>query len=478
MSAYKIWECQICNWVYDEEKGAPDEGLSPGTRWEDVPDDWCCPECGVGKDEFEMIEVKQAETDAVNSQSAAAQADVAAIDTMTNSDPADSAAQRKPVIVIGSGLAGYTLVKEIRRQDKDMPIVMYTSDDGALYSKPALSTGFSSGKTAADLVTDSAESLAKKLAVEINIFTRISEIDTQNKVITLETGGTREYSKLVLATGANCIVPPLQGDAISKVHKVNDLLDYAKFRTLINTHSHVLILGAGLIGSEYADDLTRAGYRVTVVDPLQGLLATLLPPEASKALTQGLEAAGVTTHFGAVVERLDHCENRVKATLSNGTEILADQVLSAVGVRPNTALAQQAGIRCARGIEVGRSLQTSAPDVFAVGDCAQVDGKVLVYIAPLNAQVKALAKTLCGTPTEVTYGVMPIAVKTKLHAVTVNPPCNNDGSWVVDVAQPTGVKARFVSATGALQGYALTGDQCREAAKLMRQCPPLLPPTL
>lgn len=401
--------------------------------------------------------------------------------------------EHHPIIIIGTGLAGYNLVKEIRRQDKELPIIMYTNDDGVLYSKPNLSVGFSAGKTAGDLAMDTAESLAQKLNVEINIFTKVSCIDTQNKTLYLEKGGSRQYQTLVLATGANCIEPPLKGDAISKVHTVNDLLDYARFRTLlcsknlsaINSENkkHVLVIGGGLIGSEYADDLTRAGYRVSVVDPLHGLLANLLPEEASKVLTGNLNEAGIATYLGTVVDILEHKGDGVVATLSNGVQIDADIVLSAIGVRPNTTLAKQAGISCNRGIQTGRDLQTSAVDVYAIGDCVEVEDKVLVYIAPLTAQVKALAKTLCAETKEadekvnavdVSYGVMPVMVKTKLHPVTVNPPGEQSGSWIIDVNVLTGVKARFVDDSGNLLGYALTGDQCRENAKLMRQCPPLM----
>ena len=190
-------------------------------------------------------------------------------------------------------------------------------------------------------------------------------------------------------------------------------------------------------------------------------------------------AKGIEFYAGNVVKTLEHCgadqkTQGVTATLSSGQQIQADLVLSAVGVRPNIQLAQQAGLTCNRGICTGRDLQTSAPDVYAVGDCAEVEGHVLVYIAPLNAQVKALAKSFCSDPTQVSYGVMPVMVKTKVHPVTVNPPVSKAGKWLVDVSEPTGVKARFVNEAGQLLGYALTGNQCRENAKLMRECPKLL----
>ena len=465
MSAFKVWECQICNWIYDEAKGDPEEGLAPGTRWQDIPDDWCCPECGVGKDDFEMLQISAAKEPS-KFEKPALQTDIA---------QTANAAVSEPLIIIGSGLAGYGLVKEIRRIDKSLPLVIYTGDDGGFYSKPSLSMGFSDNKSASDLVMESAEVMARRFDVEINVFTKVTQVDTRNKNIYLDNGGVRRYQQLVFATGSGCIRPPLKGDALGKVHHVNNLQDYTRFRTVLKSHSRVLILGAGLIGCEYADDLTRAGHGITIVDPQSGLLAGLLPPEASEVLTSNMQQAGIQCRFGVVVERVEQEPDGVRAVLSDGTSVSADIILSAVGVRPNITLAQQAGIACHRGIQVARNLQTSASKVYAVGDCAEVNGKVLVYIAPLNAQVKALAKNLCGGNTEVSYGVMPVVVKTKLHPVNVNPPHNHSGHWHVDVHRSSGVKARFIDTQGRLAGYAVTGDQLLEVAQLQRQCLPLLP---
>lgn len=464
MSAFKVWECQICGWQYDEQKGSPPDGLAAETRWEDIPDDWTCPECGVGKEDFDMIEVSRPHDATAVSAPLGKRSD----DTPASGD------KGTPLVIVGTGMAGYHLVKALRNMQSEQRIVMFTSDDGSYYSKPQLSTGFSSDKQAKDMASASAEEMAGELDAEINIFSSINHIDTQTRSLTLADGGIRHYSQLVLATGASCIKPDIIGDAISKTHQVNNLLDYAKFRAVLRPSDHILVIGAGLIGCEYADDLTRAGFRVTVVDPMPGALATLLPEEASGVLTDNLRKAGITFNTGTKVLRLDHTAHGVLAILSNGQTIRADRVLCAIGIRPDLSLARHAGIRCNRGIEVGKDLQTSESNVFAIGDCAEVNGTVLPYIAPLTAQVRALSNTLTGERTEVSYGVMPVMVKTKLHPVVVHPAPAVPGEWRIDCSDSTGVKARYINDLGELVGYALTGKQCAENASLMRQCKALI----
>ncbi|WP_337881084.1 FAD-dependent oxidoreductase [Rheinheimera sp.] len=458
---YSIWECQVCSWVYDESKGWPDDGIAPGTRWRDIPADWLCPECGVSKADFDMREVKRV---AVTTALAAAQ---------------QAAPVVAPIVIIGSGLAAYNLVKEIRKLDSSSAIVLYTNDDGAFYSKPLLSTGFAKNKSAADLVSQSAEQMAEQYQLHIHAFSQVTSIDTQAKTVQVAGKAAQPYSKLVLATGANCIQPPLAGSGLDKVLSVNNLPDYGKFRAKAEGKKKILIIGAGLIGCEYANDLLQAGFQVEVVDPMPTVLASLLPPEASDSVEQALRGAGARFHFGTVVQQVTSEQDGVLVTLSDHQQIAADLVLSAIGVRPNTELAKAAGIATDRGIITDRRLQTSAPDVYAIGDCAQVENLVLYYILPMMAQVRALAKTLHGEPTQVQYGAMPVMVKTTLFPVVVNPPPRladgrlAPGEWVIEQASSQGVKAIYRQGDQLL-GFALTGNQVSAKAVLERQCPPLL----
>lgn len=440
---FQIWECIICGWIYDESKGWPDDDILPGTRWVDIPDDWTCPDCGVGKQDFEMIAVS------------ASDGPQSTVKTSELLGPIDQ--DQLPVIVVGTGLAGYNFAREYRKLNTTTPLIMITSDDGRMYYKPAISTGYHTNKSPDQLATATAEEMALELRAEIQTFTSIKSIDAHNQL--LETSnGNLNYEKLVLATGARCIELPIAGDGLESIYSINNLMDYSAFRQAMEGKKHVLIIGGGLIGSEYANDLIQSGYEVTVVDPLPSVLSTLMPKAASDSVKNALANAGVQFHFETVVEKIENQATGVKATLASGKEVEADIVLSAVGVRPDLTLAKTAGLQTNRGIITDRSLKTSASNIYALGDCAEVDTHLLFYVAPLVEGAKKLASTINGEEQQVYYGTMPVIIKTTLFPVTVSPPPKTDGQWHIDIESSTGVKALFKTPEGELVGYALTGD--------------------
>jgi rubredoxin-NAD+ reductase len=455
------YECIVCGWIYDEAKGDPENGVAAGTPWADVPEDWLCPDCGVGKEDFAVI--AETVTEAVPHHEHELSTDLA----------------KAPLVVIGSGLAGYGLVKEFRKHDKDTPLIVVTSDDGRSYSKPMLSTGFTKGHSAKDLAQLDAGSIGKQFDASVWTMTQVKSIDTAKQMIKLGDAETSiHYSKLVLALGADTITPPVDGDAQEYIYSINDLLDYQDFRRAIeqNGVKKIVLIGAGLIGCEYANDLLNGGFEVELVDPLGYCLPALLPEAAGQAVQRALEGIGARFHFGPLVTAVNKNSdnNGVKVSLNNGETLDADLVVSAVGVRPRTALAKAAGIECNRGVLTNRELETSAPGVYAMGDCAEVAGHVLVYVAPLMAAARALGKTLAGQPTPVTYPAMPVTIKTPACPVVVSPPpVGAEGSWQLQ-QQDNNVVAQYRDATGALLGFALTGEGIKEKMRLQKELPPVL----
>lgn len=376
-----------------------------------------------------------------------------------------------PIVIVGTGLAGYNLVKEFRKTDTTTQVIMLTQDDGRQYSKPMLSTGFSKGKDAAGLAMADAAAMAEQLNMEVRTHCQVSGINTAAH--TLQTNlGELAYSKLVLALGAAPLIPPIQGS--EHLLTINDLQDYSRFHTAVQGKKHILILGAGLVGTEYAHDLASAGYQVTLAAPDEHLLSRLMPAPAGDVIAQALRQLGVELQLGKAVRGVAEKNGGYLAELSDGSQLEADVVLSAVGLRPRTDLAQAAGISCARGIVVDRLLQSNAPDVYALGDCAEVAGLNLLYVLPLMSCARALAKTLAGTPTPVSYGVMPVMVKTPTLANVVCPVAANvQGEWQIEQSG-SDVKARFIDNNGQLQGYALTGACTAEKMALNGQMPALL----
>ena len=454
------WECIVCGLIYDEKEGWPEDGIAPGTKWEDVPDDWTCPDCGVGKEDFELIPGSEDED--------------AFADEADTERTADTSA--RSVVVIGSGLAGYGLVRELRRKDEAVSITVLTSDGGEGYSKPMISTGYTKDLNADKLAAQSAEELAEQLNVTVRTRTRVASIDTRTQTVHLEGDGVLSYSELVLALGAELIRPPIGGDAAEDVLGVNDLDDYRRFQDLLATKGakKVAIIGAGLIGCEFTNDLLNGGFTVEAVDPMGWCLPTLLPQQSGRAVQAALEEKGATFHFGPLATEVNRSGEGYAVTLNNGDTIEADAVLCAVGVKPRTTLASDAGIGVNRGIVTDRQLRTNAPNVYAMGDCAEVAGHVLVYVAPLMAAARALAATLAGEATDVSYPAMPVAIKTPACPVVVSPPAKDaDGEWHFEGDAPD-IKALFRSGAGELLGFALTGQAVKERMALTKELPAIL----
>ena len=373
-----------------------------------------------------------------------------------------------PIVIIGSGLAGYTLLKEIRKRDTSTPVTLITADDGAFYSKPNLSNALTAGKPAAALASASAEKMAADLDAKILSHTRVTAIDTQAQRIRIA-DAELVYSKLILALGADPFAHGLAGSGAADVLTVNDLADYAAFRSAIDGKQRITVLGGGLIGCEFANDLAHVGFAVDVVHLGDWPLERLLPVEAGRRLADSLAAIGVNWHFGRTGKSIERTADGYQVTLDNGDTVAADVVLSAIGLKPRTQLAQVAGIPVNRGIVTNSLLETGAANVYAMGDCAEVDGLNLPYVQPLMVQARALAATLSGTPTAVAYPPMPVMVKTPAHPVAVLPPkIGATGGWQVECGD-TGICALHLDERGRMQGFALTGSETSRRNTLAKE---------
>jgi len=377
------------------------------------------------------------------------------------------------IVIVGSGLAGYTVIREIRKLDKEIPITLVTKEPGYFYSKPMLSTALSGKKEAAQLISTPAEGMASQLGLNILSETDVHAIDSAKQIINTSKGEIA-YRQLVLALGADQIHLPLQGNAAHEVLTVNDLEDYAKFRNAISGKKKVAILGAGLIGCEFANDLVLGNYEVDVIDLAPQALGRLIPEAAANDLQSKLSAAGVRWHFNTTVQSIDRNSNELNITLANGTLIASDVVLSAVGLKPRLDLAKAAGIATGIGIQVNRELETNAPHVYALGDCAEVEGLVLPYVMPIMQAARALAVTLTGQRTALTYPAMPVMVKTPALATIVSPPAKGaTGQWKTNPVEG-GLEARFESDDGKLLGFVLMGTATAQRGALTKELPAIL----
>jgi rubredoxin-NAD+ reductase len=381
-----------------------------------------------------------------------------------------SAHNDSPVVIVGTGIAGYTVARELRKIDANVPITLISEDDGAFYSKPTLSNAFAMKKAPQELVTFDAQAMRAQLKACIVAHATVERIDPHAHTLIVN-GEALYYAKLVLALGADARRIPLAGDAAHEVLSVNGLVDYAHFRKRLHGAQSVALLGAGLIGCEFANDLALAGYKVTLIDPAPTPLSRLLPERAGKAFARALELHGIRLRLGRSVKSVDRAPQGCTLTLSNGEAFNADVVLSAIGLAPRIELAMQAGLEIEGGIRTDAWCRTSAADVYALGDCAAIEGKVQPYVLPIMHAARALARTLAGVATRVEFPVMPITVKAPASPTVIVPP-GAAGTWRYANAPddaPNGLHALCEhTVDGRALGFALLGSATQSKAALIK----------
>lgn len=387
-----------------------------------------------------------------------------------------------PIVIIGSGMAGYAVAREFRKLNPEHELLMICADDAVNYAKPTLSNALAGNKAPEQIPLGDAAKMSAQLNMRIEQHTWVKAIHPEDHQLVLEKDGqesTQNYSKLVLAIGANPVRLAIAGDASDDIHVVNNLSDYKAFRNNLAAREdkRVVILGAGLIGCEFANDLQNTDHQVTVIDLAPQPLGRLLPEHVATAFQKNLEETGIHFVLGTTVEKVSRAGNGdYLVTLANGQSLVADVVLSAVGLQPNISLAKQADVHTSRGVLTTAQLETNQVDIYAVGDCAEVNGTLLPYVMPIMQQARALAKTLNGEHTAVHYPAMPVAVKTPAAPLTVLPaPVDVDVTWETEEFDD-GMLAKAFDANGTLRGFVLLGaTAAKQRLALTKQVPDLIP---
>ncbi|KAA9001277.1 FAD-dependent oxidoreductase [Affinibrenneria salicis] len=367
--------CRACGLIYDEEFGDPDGGLPPGTRFEAIPDDWQCPLCGVTKTDFEPY-VRRAAPVTARRVGAPPRAD--------------------GVVVVGGGIAGWATVSALREQDAALPITLIAACDASRYHKPELSVAISRNCTPASLVRESASDAARRLGVTLMTKTFITGLSPALHQLRT-TRGTVNYSKLILAIGARPFLPPSLPPALC--WRINDLDGWVGLRAaLAGDAREVAIVGAGMIGCELAEDLSRAGHRVTLIDRQPWPLGALLPCEAALMLRASQARLGIDYWGDDQVSRITpQPGGRKLVSSAAGRTRTVDLVVAATGLTADKRLAQRAGLLFKDGIVVSPdTLQSSNPDIYALGDCVSINGAACRFIEPIAHQAEVIARHLSG----------------------------------------------------------------------------------
>jgi len=374
----------------------------------------------------------------------------------------------RAITIIGSGFAAQQLVRSLRKRDADVPIRLITADNGDEYNKPDLSHVASRATTATGLPSRSGEAFAAELGITLQARCRVEAIDPARQVL-LTSQGECAYEQLVLATGARAVRPPVAGSHL--MFTLNSLDEFAKLEPQLAAARSVLVLGAGLIGTELAMDIASSGREVTLVDIAESPLSALLPAALSQPLVDALKAAGVRLQLGRGLHSVEEADNGFLVNTSDGSSSRHDLVIAAIGLAPDVSLARDAGIEVGRGIVVDDHLRTSVADIYALGDGMEFKGKLLPFLQPALLGAAALSATLLGKPTPLALPHMMVRVKTPAYLMQLAGRTRGDGiSWQSEW-NASGMLARAFDAAGKLCGFVVGGDRLSQAFAVLRELP-------
>lgn len=253
---------------------------------------------------------------------------------------------------------------------------------------------------------------------------------------------------------------------------LNSQQEFFACETALREAHRVMVLGGGLVGCELAMDFCRAGKQVILVDNAPSLLASVMPAQVSSRLQQRLTVMGVELLFNQRLESLVKTLPGINATLNNGRIISVDGVVAAIGLRPNLELAQRAGINVGRGIQVNRQLQTSDPNIYALGDCAEIEGKVLAFLQPIQFSAMTLAKNLLGATEELVLPAMLVKIKTpELPLHLAGETQRDDLHWQI-CAEKQGMVAKGYDEALRLRAFVVSEAHMKLAFRLLRELQP------
>ncbi len=325
----KAWKCLVCGVVV--------EGDTP-------PD--ACPVCGVGPDQFVALEL---------------------------SDSSFVSDKEEHFVIIGNGAAGTTACEEIRKRNKKCSIEIISSEDVIGYNRPMLTKGILSDVDPINFFIKPFEWYQEN-NIRLTLGVTVKEIKKDSKKLVLDSGETRNYDKLILATGADSFVPPIKGAEQAGVSTIRTLEGVNKLQKFLERVTKAVVIGGGVLGLEAAWELRKAGKDVTVIELSKNIMGKQLDDRGSTLLRAATEKSGIKVITNTGIEEISGNGNATGVMLVDGTVLEAQLILLSTGVRQNIALAKAIGIETGRSIKVNEKMETSLKDIYACGDCAEYNG--------------------------------------------------------------------------------------------------------
>ena len=366
----------------------------------------------------------------------------------------------EPLVIVGNGMAAARLVDELAKTALGRYAIAVIGEEPRLAYNRVLLSSVLAGETASHEIELRPADWWRDRGITLKYGYAATEIDVARRELKIANEESIEFSKLVVATGSTPLRLNVPGAELASVHTFRDSRDVNLLLALAASKKRVVVIGGGLLGLEAAYGLAKAGAPVTLIHLMDRLMERQLDVPAAALLKALVEPKGIEVQLDANTAQIVG-ESRVEAVeLTNGRRIEADAVIFAAGIRPNITLAKDAGIAVNRGVLVGDHLQTGAPDIFALGECAEHRGICYGLVEPAYEQARVLAQHLAGRTA--TYNGSVVATNLKVSGVSVFSAGDFIGSDKTEAIVLSDVRLgtykKLVISDGRLTGAVLVGD--------------------
>ncbi len=366
------------------------------------------------------------------------------------------------IVIIGASAAGIAAAREIRKNSPDIAITLITEEAHLPYHRPSLTERI--GNPAIEdrpTFRLEKESWFEEQHIRFIPGDQITTLDTTSKVVTAASGKQFSYDRLILAVGSNPFVPMQDALKLSNVYSVRTLDDARRLYDAAKQAKHAVVIGGGLLGLEAVQALLKLGLKVEVIELAERILPMQLDPDGSRIFGDIITKAGATLHLGAKIERIEGESSAEAVKLASGERIATDLIIFSIGVRPSINLAKNAGITVNRGITVNDRMETSAPGVYACGDCAEFGRNPALWMPALRMGAVAGTNAAGGSAlfTLEEYPAMLSAFNTKVYSVGDigrNSAENYRALEAIDVEK--GIYKKLYFSNDTLVGGILIGD--------------------
>ena len=372
---------------------------------------------------------------------------------------------KQRLVVIGNGMAGMRAVEELlSAAPEKYTITVFGAEPYGNYNRIMLSSVLCGEKTIEDIVINDRQwYVDNDICLYAGQDKTVVRLDRAARIVYAADGTTAAYDRLLIATGSKPVIPAIPGNDLDGVISFRDIFDVNRMLTYSNSHNQAVVLGGGLLGLEAANGLVLRGMDVTVIHNNDVLLNRQMDRQAGEMLQKELELRGLKFKMGAKTQQLLGDENGhiTAVRFDDGSELACDLFIMAIGVRPNMALAQEAGVYCEKGIVVNDTLQSYDPRIYAVGECIQHRGATFGLVAPLFEQAKVCANHLSDHGAA-EYVTLPTATKLKVTGInlfSVGDFLGDENSENIHFTDPAlGIYKKLVIKANKLIGAVLYGD--------------------